>query len=335
MIPHSKPTLGRAEEKAARRVLRSGFLSMGPEVAAFEKETARWVGRGHAVATSSGTTALQLSLSALGAAPGREVVCPSYVCSAVLNAILANRARPVVVDVDRDTYNLTAALVKKALTRRTTAVIVPHLLGRPAPAKEVARLGVPVVEDCAMALGSGLGRAGTVTILSFYATKLLTSGGQGGMVLSDDVRWTDRVRDLLLHDNREEYALRTNAQMTDLAAAVGRVQLGRLSDFLEKRRVLAERYSRALGLPVEKGRCWFRYTVEVPDARKAIRALAKRGVEAKKPVFKPLHRYLGLDPKRFPATEAIDRRVLSIPLYPSLSRQDQDKVSRAIRTLTP
>jgi perosamine synthetase len=310
---------------------------MGPEVAAFERETSRWVGRRHAVATHSGTTALQLALSALGAGPGREVVCPSYVCSAVLNAILANGAKPVVADVDRQTTHLTAGLVKKALTRQAAAVIVPHLFGRPAPVREIVRLGVPLVEDCAMTLGPpGVGRQGTVSILSFYATKLLTSGGQGGMALTDDPRLAARIRDLLLHDNRERYRLRFNAQMTDLAAAVGRVQLGRLRGFLKARRRMADRYTRALdgvALPYDArdpARAWFRYTVEVSDASKAARTMARRGVEAKPPVFKPLHRYLELDPKRFPGTEAIWKRTLSIPLYPSLTAAEQDQVIRSL-----
>ncbi len=343
MIPHSRPTLGRAEARAADRALASGHLAMGPEVAAFEREAARWVGRRHAVATSTGTAALQLSLAALGAGPGREVVCPSYVCSAVLNAVLANRARPVVVDVDRETYHLTPALVRKALTRRTAAVVVPHLFGRPAPVAGIARLGVPVVEDCAMTLGAGVGRSGEVTVLSFYATKLLTSGGQGGMVLLDDRRLAEGVKDLVLHDNRERYRLRFNVQMTDLAAAVGRVQLGRLKGFLAIRKRLADRYTRALrhlGIPYDAddpGRTWFRYTVEVRHARRAAKALAGHGVEAKPPVFNPLHRYLGLHPGRFPATEGIFRRTLSIPLYPSLSFAEQGRVIRAIQAgiLTP
>ncbi len=331
MIPHSRPTLGPAEACAAERVLGSGHLAMGPEVAAFERETARWVGRRHAVAASSGTMALQLALHALGASPGREVVCPSYVCSAVLNAVLANGATAILADVDRETWHLTPVLVKRRMTRRTAAVIVPHLFGRPAPVREIVGLGVPVVEDCAMTLGPpGVGRQGAVSILSFYATKLLTSGGQGGMVLTDDARLADSIRDLLLHDNRESYRLRFNAQITDLAAAVGRVQLGRLRRFLGIRERLARRYSEALGIPWEQGRAWFRYTLEVKDARRAARALARKGIEAKPPVFKPLHRYLGLDPARFPATEAIWKRTLSIPLYPTLALGEQNRTIRAL-----
>ncbi len=341
MIPHSKPTLGPAEARAAGRVLASGHPAMGPEVAAFEREAARWLGRPHAVAVSSGTSALQLALAALGAGSGREVLCPSYVCSAVLNAVLANGARPVIADVDRQSYHLTPALVKKALTRRTAAVIVPHLFGRPAPVREIVRLGVPVVEDCALTLGAGVGRAGSLTVLSFYATKLLTSGGQGGMVLGDDRRLMESVRDLLLHDNRDAYKLRFNAQMTDLQAAVGRVQLGRLKGFLKTRKRLADRYTASLGnvpgllLPFDAEspkRTWFRYTVEVADARKTARALARKGIEAKPPVFRPLHRYLGLDPGRFPVAEELDRRMLSIPLYPALTARGQGQVIQGMRT---
>lgn len=340
MIPHSRPTLGPRETRAAARVLASGHLAMGPEVQGFEREAARRLGRQFGVATASGTAALQMSLQALGAGPGREVVCPSYVCSAILNAVHASGAAPIVADVDRTTHHLTAALVKAALTRRTAAVVVPHLFGRPAPVRDIARLGIPVVEDCAMTLGpAGVGRMGTLTVLSFYATKLLTSGGQGGMVLSDARGPAEAVRDRLLHDNRTTWKPRFNLQMTDLAAAVGRVQLARLDAFLEARRRLAARYTRALtGIPgialpldaADPGRAWFRYAVEVADARRTARALARAGVEAKPPVFRPLHRYLGLDPRKFPAAEALDRRVLSLPIYPSLSLRDQDRIVRAL-----
>lgn len=331
MIPHSRPTLGAAEARAARRVLASGQLAMGDEVSAFEREAARWIGRRHAVATASGTSALHLSLLALGAGPGKEVVCPSWACSAILNAVLACGAKPVVADVDREGGFLTPEGARRAITRRTAALIAVHPFGRPAPVRETARLGVPVVEDCAIALGAGVGRGGAVTVLSFYATKLLTSGGQGGMALSDDARLAEGVRDLLLHDNRDDYRLRFNAQMTDLQAAVGRVQLGRLDGFLMARERLARRYARALGLPFEEKRSWFRYLVEVDDARRTAKALARKGIEAKPPVFRPLHRCLHLDPARFPNAEAIQLRTLSIPLYPSLSRDYQDRAINALR----
>lgn len=341
-IPHSRPTLGKHEEAAVRRVLRSGRLSAGREVAAFEREVAAVTGTRGGVAVNSGSAALHLALLALDCGKGDDVVVPSYCCAALLNAVAYTGASAVIADVSPDTGLLTPETARRALTSRTRAIVVPHLLGRAAPVREIASLGVRVVEDCAMALGTRLGprplgSLGNVAILSFYATKLLATG-QGGMLVSRDHRLLARARDLIRYDEREEYRVRYNYPMTDLAAAIGRVQLRRLPRFVTRRRALADRYERAFAglrgasfVPHGPADACYRFVLSVAHGRSALfRSLARRGIEAKPPVYRPLHRYLGLPVPDFPGAEACAGTFVSLPIYPTLTHQDQDRVIEAV-----
>ena len=341
-IPHSRPTLGKNEEAAARRVLGSGRLAAGPEVEAFEREVAAVTGTRGGVAVNSGSAALHLALLALGVGKGDDVLVPSYCCAALLHAVSYTGARPAMADVDPGTGLLTAETARRSRTSRTRAAIVPHLLGRLAPLREIASLGLRVVEDCAMAFGTRaggrpLGALGDVAILSFYATKLLATG-QGGMLVSRDRRLLARARDLVRYDERETYTVRYNYPMTDLAAAIGRAQLRRLPLFLARRRALATRYERAFAglrgasfVPHGPSDACYRFVLSVPRGREALfRALRAKGIEAKPPVYRPLHRYLGLRPSRFPGAEACGRAFASLPIYPSLTEEDQDHVIAAV-----
>src|SRR5262245_30539920 len=178
-IPHSRPTLGHEEERAAVRALRSGMVGGGEEVDRFERELEAFVGAGRATAVHTGSAALHLALLGLGVGPGDRVVLPSYVCAAVLNAVHYTGAEPILADVSPESANLDPDDVRKRLRAGTKAIIAPHLFGRPAPIRELRRLGVPVVEDCAMALGAKVGREGEVAIFSFYATKMIATGHGG------------------------------------------------------------------------------------------------------------------------------------------------------------
>lgn len=341
MIPHSRPTLGAAEVRAAARVIRSGQLAQGPAVAAFEEAAARRLGLGHAAAVSSGTAALHLALLALDVGSGDEVILPSLVCTAPLHAILAVGARPRLADCDPATANMDPASARRALTRRTRAIIVPHAFGLPADLDALGALGPPVIEDCAQALGAAYrgqpaGSFGEVCVLSFYATKMLATG-EGGMVLSDRRRLVDRVRDLRGYDEREGFRPRFNYKLSDLAAALGLVQLARLDAFVARRRALAGAYDRALcGLPVrlpprprDRAHCFHRYVVGVPRAaRPVLQGMEARGVAARRPVFRPLHVYLRL--KGFPGSAEAWRTMVSLPIYPGLARADLRRAARAL-----
>jgi dTDP-4-amino-4,6-dideoxygalactose transaminase len=342
-IGHSRPTLGAAEEAAALRVLRSRRLAAGPEVRRFETALARAGGAAHAVAVQSGSAALLLALRGLRVGPGREVILPSYACAAVMAAVDAAGARPVLADVDPGSFNLTPEAVRRRFSRRTGAVIVPHLFGRPAPVAAIRVLGAPVVEDCAMAFGAKaggrrLGSLGDAAVCSFYATKLLTTA-MGGAVLTRDRRVAAEVRDLIAYDNREDYRPRCNVGMSDLQAAIGQVQLARLPRLIAARRRLAAFYRRALRdagviLPAEApGHLYYRFVCRAARGTcdGILRRLAAAGIEAKRPVFRPLHRYLGLPAARFPGAEDAHRRAFSIPLYPELTMRQAARVAAAVR----
>lgn len=311
MVPHSRPTGGGAERRNLLRVLRSGHWGPGPEVARLEAELARRLGRRFAVAVQSGSAALHVAVLALRA---RRVAMPSYTCAAVLNAVAAAGARPVLVD---------------SAWKPADAAIVPHHFGCPEPLPRGR-----VIEDCAGALGEGLGSRGVLAVMSFYATKLL-GAGQGGAVATDRADLAARIRDLVDYDKRETYRLRFNYRMSDLTAAVARAQLARLSEFVKARRRIADYYNKRfaelpLGLPRARGHQYYRYVVRAPGtADRLMKHLARHGIESKRPVFRPLHRYLGL--RGFPETERRWRESVSLPIYPTLTVAERGRVVRAVR----
>ncbi len=259
-IPHSQPTLGEAEIKAVAAVIKSGHIAEGEVVARFEKTFAGKMGVQHAVAVSSGTAALHLALLAMGIGPEDEVIIPSYVCTALLHAVQYVGAQPVPAEIDPLTYNIDPDDVKKRITTRTGAIIVPHMFGVAADLDRLLKLGVPIIEDCAQAVGGTyhqkpLGTFGDAAIFSFYATKVMATG-EGGMVTAKSPEIIERIRDLKTYDGKEADAVRYNYKMTDVQAALGEVQLGRLEDFIEQRRKIARQYvkhlkSLSIKLPAE------------------------------------------------------------------------------------
>lgn len=334
--PHSRPTLGDAEVRAVARVLSSGMLAQGPEAERFEQEVAAALGRRHGAAVSSGTAALHLALLALGVGPGDRVLIPSYACSALLHAVEFAGAKPRLVDVDPRTFNLDPDALARRVDRRSKVVLVPHMFGAPADVDAAVRHGLPVIEDCALSLGSEVtGRTGRLAVTSFYATKMMTTG-EGGLVAGDNRRLIEEVRELRSYDGRHRHRTRFNYKMTDLEASLGRVQLGRLDGFVRARRRLAALYREGLQdtpleLPGEvPGHVYFRFVVRAPGgAGHLLRALAERGVDARRPVQKPLHRFLG-EPG-FTGTDDAFRHAVSIPLYPDLEGEGARRVVSATR----
>lgn len=323
MIPHSRPDMGTEEAKAVARVARSGRLAQGPEVESFEAECAAFTGRRYAVAVNSGSAALHLALIALGVGGSAAAGMPSYACAALLQAARWQQARVVLGDIGPD-FNLSP----HARFDGCHAVIVPHLFGK----KAAFPPGTPVVEDLAHAIGGDTGRESPVAIASFYATKMITTG-EGGMLLTDNADIADCARDRRDYDNRDALETRYNYKMTDMQAALGRVQLRRLPGFIKKRRAIAARYTEAfsnlpLRLPDPRHHVFYRYVVAT-EQRDALEAhLAACGVDAKRPVYRPLHHYLGGD---YPRAEQAHRECLSIPLYPALSEEEIRHVIQSVR----
>ncbi|WP_245614513.1 DegT/DnrJ/EryC1/StrS family aminotransferase [Actinokineospora inagensis] len=360
-IPVMKPLLGEEEALAVAEAVRSGWVAQGPRVAAFEEAFAARVGAAHGVAVSNCTTGLHLCLYLLGVGPGDEVVVPSLSFIASSNAVRYCGATPVFADVDPLTGNLTAESVAAALTPATKAVMVVHQGGVPAdvPAIRAVVGDVPVVEDAACAAGSTLNGApvGTGALLaawSFHPRKLLTTG-EGGMVTTDDPEWAKRLRRLREHGMSMSAADRHaaggavvesyvetafNYRMTDIQAAMGLVQLGRLDGIIEQRRALAARYHellaplglRAVTDPTHGTTNYQSFWVALPDDAPALTEvlgkLAAAGISARRGIMaahlEPA--YEGHPHGPLPHTEQIATRSLILPLHHELTDADQKHV---------
>ncbi len=337
MIPHSLPTINDRMVRAVARSLRSGQVSMGPQVAAFEAAFTRKF-KAAAAAVSSGTAALHLALLALDVGKGDEVVLPTYVCPALLNAVNYTGAQPVLVDVEAADGNIAVVEVKKKLSRRTKAILVPHMFGFPADLKPLLKCGVPVIEDCAQAVGARyggqyVGTMGRINIFSFYATKMMTTG-EGGMVVSGDKKLMARVRDILAYDHKDDYRVRFNYKMTEMQAALGFVQLGYLDKFILRRKKIAALYDGQLKdagcvLPVKGASAepaYYRYVARVQGgADEVIRRMALKGVACARPLFKALHQYLKVG--GFPVAERLMQESVSLPIYPELAQAQARRVT--------
>jgi dTDP-4-amino-4,6-dideoxygalactose transaminase len=340
-VPHSRPTLGDEERAAVADVVASGQLAQGPRVAAFERSMADRLGVREAVAVGSGTAALHLALLALGLGAGDEVLVPSYACAALLHAVRAAGAAPRLVDVDPHSFNMDPDAARRACSPRCGALIVVHSFGLPADLDALLALGVPIIEDAAQALGArhggrAVGAVGAVGVTSFYATKLMTTG-EGGLLFGDDERILAAARDLREYDEKRDDRPRFNYKMTDLAAALGLAQAERLSGFLDRRRAIAAHYRHRLRPvplrppPDPPGRVYHRYVVTGPRAADDYLArLGAAGVNARRPVFQPLHRYFGL--AGFPGAEEAWARAVSLPCYPSLTEAELERVVSAAQT---
>jgi dTDP-4-amino-4,6-dideoxygalactose transaminase len=314
MIPHSKPLIGEEEIAAVTGVLRSGMLAQGPEVRAFEEACAELVGRRYAVAVNSGTAALHLALNVLGIGRNRAVALPSYACASLVQTVFWQLAEPILCDVD-DTWNLDPDQIPGSCD----AVIVPHLFGATASVPA----GHTVIEDIAQSLGGKTGSNSPVAIASFYATKLVTTG-EGGMLLTDDPGLAAAAHDLRDYDNRDDFDVRYAYKMTDFQAALGRVQLTRLPEFIRRRREIAASYNDAFAdlpmqVPAHDDHVYFRYVVALSDRDRLQAHLLDAGIEAKRPVHRPAHHFLGGD---FPQADRAHRECLSLPIYPAMRGED-------------
>ncbi len=339
MIPHSRPSIARKDMAALSAVLSSGQISASAQARSLESAFSRAFCFGSSVAVSSGTAALHLALLALKIKAGDEVIIPTHVCTALLNAVRYTGAKEVLSDV-REDGNIDPCCVKKLMTRRTKAVIVPHMWGSPADMKTLVKYGVPVIEDSAQSVGSSIngqlaGTFGAFSIFSFYATKMITCG-EGGLVGAKDKKLMERVRDLSDYDHKKTYEMRFNYKMTDIQAAFALSQFTRLGEFAKARRQIAARYAvyipSLLPLTEKAEPVFYRYVVRTKKNVERIISNAKaQGVCIEKPLFKPAHQYLAK--KGFPVSEMLMRTCISLPIYPSLTAVEEKRVIGVAKNL--
>jgi perosamine synthetase len=360
VIPLARPVLGPEEESAVIEVLRSGDLSLGPRVPAFEREFAEWVGASHASAVSSGTAGLHLALRAVGVSRGDEVVTSPFSFVASANVMLFEGAKPVFADIDARTLNLDPQAAAAAVTERTAALLPVHIFGYPADLPAFERLGLPIVEDACEALGAfhadgvRVGARGNPAAFGFYANKQLTTG-EGGMLTLGDATMKERI-DSERNQGRapdmgwlDHDRLGFNYRLTDIACAIGLVQLRRLDGMLADRARVASWYREALagieglGLPCPDAggdrRGWFVFVVQVPrghDRDEVIRALRARGVQCK-PYLPAIHlmsfyrERFGHREGEFPVCEDVAARSLALPFFPALTEGQVERVAKALR----
>ena len=328
MIPHNRPTLGKEEEDASIRVLRGGWLAQGEEVENFENEFCDYLGlpHGHAVALSSGTSSLFLALH-VSNGENKKILFPSYVCSALRHAIAMVNGKEKLIDISPNSPNISMSGIND---NSHDLSIIPHMYGIPINFENES---TPVIEDCCQALGAKVnnqfvGLKGDISIFSFYVTKLMTSGGQGGMLVSKNKKYVDAARDYREFDLRNDNKKRFNFQMTDLQATIGREQLKKLPYFLKKRNEIFNIYKNA-GLnmldvddktiqPVR-----YRAIIKTKNPIEIIKTLDSAGVKA----IVPTEDWEILGPKsQFPNSFKLSKESVSIPLYPSLTKDEIDLI---------
>lgn len=370
-LPYGRQLIEDDDIEAVVRVLRSDFLTTGPEVEAFERELGEVCGAHHVVAVSSGTAALHCAYAALGLGPGDEVITTPLTFSATSNMVLACGATPIFVDVDPATLCIDPALVERAIGPRTKAIAAVDYAGHPAPMRELAAIakqhGLSVVEDAAHSVGGRLhgnpvGSLATLTTFSFHPVKTFTTA-EGGAVTTADLALAQTVKNLRSHgivrdadrlerrDGPWYYEIQSlgfNYRLTDVQCALGRSQLRKLPRFVARRAAIVARYREAFA----SEKClafvrevngaepaWHLFAVRVAGGASARAALysglQRRGIGAQVHYIAvndlPLYRKLGYDSAATPIARAVSESTLSLPLFPAMSDADVEKVIKAVR----
>jgi dTDP-4-amino-4,6-dideoxygalactose transaminase len=342
-------------DNALHRVLSRGHYILGEEVEAFEREVASFLGVSHAIGVGSGTAALELALRGCQIGPGDEVITTAHTAVATIAAIESAGAKPVLADIEPDSFLMDIAQVKKVVSRRSKAIVPVHLYGQPVDLAAVERIarehGLYVIEDCAQAMGASYegkpaGAWGSLACFSFYPTKNLGAIGDGGMVVSNDSALAARIRSLREYGWQRRYISETagtNSRLDELQAAILRVKLGYLDRDNEQRAAIARRYSEALSDVVTVPRVrasrmhvFHLYVIRTPRRDSLQKFLQEHGVGSGIHYPVPVHlqpAYIGRlgNVGSYPVTEAAANEILSLPLYPELSDGHCERVISAVR----
>ena len=362
MIPIARPNLGEEELAAVKDVLASGMLAQGPKVKAFETAFARDVGRKHGIAVANGTAALHIALLAHHTGKGGEVIIPPLTFFATASTVLLCGARPVFVDVNSETYNMDPAKVAASMSRKTTVIMPVHLYGQTAemdPILEVAKdHGILVIEDAAQAHGAEYhgkkaGNLGDTACFSFYATKNMTTG-EGGMIVTDSDEIAEKARLLRDHGQVSKYQhvlVGYNYRMTEIAAAIGLVQLKKLDGWVKQRRANAKALTKGLDgieglVPPSEGNwmvhSYYQYIVrrldEFPVSRdEIIRILTEDGIGCRPSYPMALYQQRALQDLhvrgKCPVTEGVVPRLFELPVHPGVRPEDVDEILAALERI--
>jgi dTDP-4-amino-4,6-dideoxygalactose transaminase len=352
-IPLAKPIIGRDVRRAVSKVLKSGNLTQGQEVEAFEREFSQLVEERECVAVNSGTSALHIALLSLGIGSGDEVIIPSFTFAATANAVALTGAIPIFVDIDISTYNLDPSLIQNAITTRTKAIQVVHLYGLPANMPKIVeiakRYNILIIEDAAQAHnasinGKPVGTFGAAAAFSFYPTKNMTSG-EGGMIVfkeKNDARMARLYRNQGMEQRYQNEIVGFNLRMTDIHGSIGRVQLKHLLKWNKVRQENAMILSNKLQniikpfIPTGYSHVFHQYTIRIPKNRNSFSdKLRKKGIETS--VYYPtqVHKLPSFDSSlELPQTRLATETVLSLPVHPSLSKWELNKIANAVNELT-
>jgi len=364
-IPLSAPDITDAEIAAVTQVLRSGRLSLGPQLDAFESAIAQYTGTQHAVGVSSGTAGLHLAIRALGLKEGDEVILPSFTFIAAANVLRYERITPVFVDIDHLELNLDANLVEEAITPRTRALLAVHTFGRPAEMHRLQsiaqRQNLFLIEDACEALGAEyrgkkIGAFGDVAVFAFYPNKQITTA-EGGMVVTQNSELASRVRSLRNHgrsnsgDWLQHAEVGYNYRLSELHAALGLAQMRRIDSILARRGEIALAYNKrlqsesALITPLVshhyKTISWFVYVVRLRDEvdpahrERIVQAMAAKGIACGR-YFPPIHlqpAYVGLPHRPLPISELAGARTIALPFFNQITDSQLDEVAETLRSL--
>jgi dTDP-4-amino-4,6-dideoxygalactose transaminase len=336
--------------EAIEAVLDSGELILGPNVVAFEREAAGYLGTPDTIGVANGTDALVLVLDALGIGAGDEVICPSFTFYATAEAIARRGATPVFADVDASTMNLDPDDVAARITERTKVILAVHLFGRPAPLADLAALGLPLIEDAAQAFGSpDVARTGIASTFSFYPTKNLFCLGDGGLIAVNDQELGERIRMLRFHGSRDKVDFELvgyNSRLDELQAAVLRIFLAELDGWVALRREAAARYAElglgeACELPEdEAGHAYHLFVCRSPERDRIRSALKDAGIGSAVYYTTPLHlqpalSYLGYERGALPVTEQLAQDNFSVPLWAGIDTASQERVVSVVQAAAP
>jgi dTDP-4-amino-4,6-dideoxygalactose transaminase len=340
------PFIPQLKERFAE-VLESGRFIFGPEVEAFEREAAAYLGVPHAIGVANGTDALVLALEAMGVERGDEVICPAFTFYATAEAIARVGATPVFADIDPATLNLDPQAVAAAVTERTKLIVPVHLFGRPAPLDELAAIGPPLLEDAAQAFGApGTATTGVCSTFSFFPTKNLFALGDGGLVACTDDAVAETVRRLRFHGSRDKQTFEligVNSRLDAIQAAALRVFLPQLAGWNAARREAAARYAE-LGLgdvvelsPDEPGHVYHMYVVRSPERARIADALREAGIASASYYVTPLHlqpamAYLGYRLGSLPETERASAENLALPMWGGIGPDAQNAVVATVKS---